>query len=75
MWLWRSRAFSADCSPSMWRLPRPEAEGRYPRQMLEVPVRTQHDELVPDAESGKERIDRADLEAAAATGVAKVCRG
>ncbi|HYM59695.1 MAG TPA: hypothetical protein VEZ11_02250 [Thermoanaerobaculia bacterium] len=43
--------------------------------MLKIPVRTQHDKLVPDAESGKESISRADLEPAAATVVAKVCRG
>ena len=58
------------------RLRRPEAERRDPSEVLEVPVGTQHDELVPDAESGKERIDRTNLEAAAATVVAKVrCGG
>jgi len=60
---------------ALWRLHRPEAERRYPGEVLEIPVRAQHDELVADAESGQERIDRADLEAAAATVVAKVCRG
>jgi transposase len=43
--------------------------------LLEIPVRTQHHELIPDAESGEERIDRADLKAAAATVVAKIRRG
>src|SRR6266516_4705524 len=43
--------------------------------MLEVPVRTQHHELVPNTESRQERIDRSDLEAAAATVVARLSRG
>ena len=43
--------------------------------MLEVPVGAQQDKLVLDAKLGKKRIDRADLQAAAATVVAKVRRG
>jgi len=54
---------------------RPEAERRYPGQMLEIPVRTQHHELVPETKLREERIDRSDLKAAAAALVAKVCSG
>jgi len=59
----------------MWRLARPEAEGCDRGEVLEIPVSAQHDELVPDAESGEEGIDRADLNAATTTVVAKVRRG
>ena len=40
--------------------------------MLEVLVRTQHDELIPNAELCEEGVDRADLKSATATVVAKV---
>jgi hypothetical protein len=51
----------------MWRLARPEAERRDRGEVLEIPVSAQHDELVPDAESGEEGINRADLKAATTT--------
>ena len=53
----------------------PEAERRDPGEMLEVPVGTQQDKLVPDAKLGEKRIDRADLQPPAATIIAKVRRG
>lgn len=60
----------------MWRrLARPDPEGRNRGYVLEIPVCTQHDEFVPNAEPGEEGIDRADLETATTTVVAKICRG
>ena len=59
----------------MWRLARPEAKRHDRGEVLEIPVSAQHDELVPDAESGEEGINRAGLKAATTTVVAKVCRG
>ncbi len=59
----------------MWRrLARPDPERRNRGKVLEIPVCTQHDELVPDAELGEEGIDRAYLDAATTTVVAKICR-
>jgi hypothetical protein len=43
--------------------------------MLEVPIRTQQNQVIPDAEPREERIDRTDLHAAATAGIAKLCRG
>jgi hypothetical protein len=57
------------------RLARPEPERRDRGKVLEIPVCTQHDEFVPDAEPGQESIDGADLNATAATVVAKICCG
>ena len=53
---------------------RPESEWCDSGDVLEVMVGTQHDELVSNAELCEERVDRADLQAAAATVVAKVGR-
>ncbi len=41
--------------------------------MLEIPVSTEHHELVPNAKLREKRIDRSDLKAAAAALVTKVC--
>ncbi|HEV7485399.1 MAG TPA: hypothetical protein VGQ65_06920 [Thermoanaerobaculia bacterium] len=55
------------------RLARPEAERRNRGKVLEIPVYTQQDEFVPDAEPGQESINGSDLNAATATVVAKIC--
>jgi hypothetical protein len=60
----------------MWRrLARPDPERRNRGNVLEIPVGTQHDKLVPDAELDEQGIDRPYLNAATTTIVAKICRG
>lgn len=54
---------------------RPKAERCYSGQMLEIPVGTQHHEVVPDTELREECIDRSDLKAAPAALIAKFCSG
>jgi hypothetical protein len=58
----------------MSRLARPKAERRDRGEVLEIPVCTQHNELVPDAESREEGINRANLKATTTAVVAKVRR-
>ena len=42
------------------------------RHELEVAIGREHDEAVPDTQLGEERIDRPDLDAAAAAGAAEL---
>lgn len=43
--------------------------------MLEIPVGTEHREVMSDTKLREERVDRSDLKATAAALVAKVCSG
>ena len=49
------------CSPQRKQSLHPEAKRRYAGEMLEVPVGTQQDKLIPDAKLSEKRIDRTDL--------------
>ena len=56
-----------------WRQARPEVERRDRGEVLEIPVCTQHHEVVSDTELREEGVNRTDLKASATTVVAKVC--
>ena len=51
---------------------RPAVQVDVPGDELEVAIGREHDEAMPDTQLGEERIDRPDLDAAAATGVAEL---